>query len=434
MRIYGIIKRKKENIELTKEEIEYFVKGYTSGEIPDYQAAALCMAIYFNGMSVRETTDLTLAIRDSGERIDFSKIDGIRVDKHSSGGVGDKTSLVIAPIVASCGVKVPKISGRGLGHTGGTVDKLESIEGFNVSLSSDEFIKIVNEVGTAIIGQTKNIAPADKKLYALRDVTATIDSMPLIASSIMGKKLASDDNCILLDVKTGSGAFMKTVDESVTLARLMVDIGKRAGKKMMAVVTDMDKPLGNAIGNSLEVIEAVNTLKGNGPKDFTEICIILATNMLYLAGIGDKNECEKKVKDAITSGRAFETFLKMVKCQGGNIKLLENTDLFKKARFVKEVKVAKSGYIEKVDAEFYGVASLVLGAGRNKKEDKIDYSAGIILHKKTGDYVNIGDTIATLYTNDENAIPNASEKLLLATTISNKKPSEKPIVFETIGG
>lgn len=432
MRIYGIIKRKKENIELTKEEIEYFVKGYTSGEIPDYQAAALCMAIYFNGMNIRETTDLTFAIRDSGEKIDFSKINGVRVDKHSSGGVGDKTSLVIAPIVASCGVKVPKISGRGLGHTGGTVDKLESIEGFNTSLSSDQFIKIVNEVGTAIIGQTKNIAPADKKLYALRDVTATIDSMPLIASSIMGKKLASDDDCILLDVKTGSGAFMKTVEESATLASIMVDIGKSAGKKMMAEITNMNKPLGNAIGNSLEVIEAINTLKGNGPKDFTEICNILATDMLYLAGIGDKNECEKKVQDAILSGRAFETFLKMVSLQGGNTKMVEDTSLFKKANVIKDVKAAESGYIESVNTESYGVASLVLGAGRTKKEDSIDYSAGIILHKKTGDFVHAGDTIATLYTNNENAVENANARILSATTISSKKPEEQALVFKTI--
>lgn len=432
MRIFGIIKRKRDNIELTKEEIEYFVKGYTSGEIPDYQAAALCMAIYFNGMNIRETTDLTLAIRDSGERVDFSRIDGIRVDKHSSGGVGDKTSLVIAPIVASCGVKVPKISGRGLGHTGGTIDKLESIEGFNVSLSDDEFINIVNEVGTAIIGQTKNIAPADKKFYALRDVTATIDSMPLIASSIMGKKLASDDNCILLDVKTGSGAFMKTVKDSTTLANLMVEIGRNAGKKMMAVITDMDKPLGNVIGNSLEVIEAIKTLHGDGPKDFTNLCNILASNMLYLASVGDFDECMKKVENAISSGRAFETFLKMVKMQGGNTKLVENIDLFKKASIVKEIKAPKEGYIERVNTEMYGVASLFLGAGRNKKEDNIDYSAGITLYKKTGDYVKIGDVIATLHTNDESAVANATEKLLMATEISGNKPKESPIVLKTI--
>lgn len=367
MRMYDIIKNKRDGGKLSKEEIDFFVKGYTAGEIPDYQASALCMAIYFRGMDDEETTNLTLAIAASGDKVDLSGINGVKVDKHSTGGVGDKTSLIIAPIVASYGVKVAKMSGRGLGHTGGTIDKLEAIDGYQTSIDKKEFFRIVNEVGVSIIGQSGNLAPADKKLYALRDVTATVDSLPLIVSSIMGKKLAAGADCILLDVKTGSGGFMKTLEDSTKLAKSMVEIGHLAGKKVIALITDMDVPLGKAIGNSLEVIEAVETLKGEGPEDLTEICIDIAANMLYMAGKGTVKECEALAKKAIADGSALQTLVKMVHAQGGNEKLLLDTSLFKKAAYDYEVKAPKTGYIEHVDTESYGMASLALGAGRAKK-------------------------------------------------------------------
>lgn len=432
MRMYDVIKNKRDSKELTTEEIYYFVSGYVKGDIPDYQASALCMAIYFNGMSLRETTDLTLAIRDSGEKLDFSAIDGIRVDKHSTGGVGDKTSLVVTPIVASLGIKVAKMSGRGLGHTGGTIDKLEAIPGFNTSLSQKEFERIVNEVGIAITGQSGELAPADKLLYALRDVTATVDSMPLIASSIMGKKLAADDDCIVLDVKTGSGSFMKTLDDSKKLAELMVGIGKQAGKSMSALITDMDIPLGNAIGNSLEVIEAIETLKGNGPEDFTEVCTALASEMLYLAQKGSRVECENMVKETIENGSALETFAKMVRAQGGDVECIFDTSKFLTAKYSYEVKAQQDGFVYSVDTEGYGVASLLLGAGRNTKEDKIDYSAGIMLKAKTGDRVLKGDTIATLYANDEKLFATAEKKLVASTEIKPEKPTKRPLVLARI--
>lgn len=432
MRMYDIIKNKRDGKELSTEEINFFIEGYVNDDIPDYQAAALCMAIYFKGMTTREIRDLTFAVRDSGERLDFSSIKGLRVDKHSTGGVGDKTSLVVAPIVASLGVKVAKMSGRGLGHTGGTIDKLEAITGFNTTLSEEDFLKQVNEIGIAIVGQSKALAPADKKLYALRDVTATVDSLPLIISSIMGKKLAADDDCIVLDVKTGSGAFAQTLEESETLARCMVEIGKAAGKKTLALITDMDRPLGNAIGNSLEVIEAVDTLKGNGPEDFTEVCIILATDMLYLADMGTREECEAMVKKAIADGSALETLIKMVKAQGGDVNLILDTENFTKASYCYEVKAREEGYIFKVDTAGYGKASLLLGAGRNTKEEDIDYAAGIILCKKTGDYVKEGETLAVLYTNDLNRIVNSEVEFLRSTTISKEKPENRPLVFKRV--
>ncbi len=429
MRMYDIIKKKRDGEKLSDEEIKWFVDGYTKGEIPDYQAAAMCMAVYFQGMDEEETTALTLAIRDSGDRLHFDNIKGVRVDKHSTGGVGDKTSLIVAPIVASLGIKVAKMSGRGLGHTGGTVDKLESITGYRTNIPTEEFEKIVNEIGIAIVGQSSELAPADKKLYALRDVTATVDSMPLIASSIMGKKLAADDDCIVLDVKTGSGSFMKTKEDSETLARLMVGIGKRAGKKMLALITNMDIPLGNAIGNSLEVKEAVATLNGKGPKDLTEVCLALASDMLYLAGKGNEKECRIMAENAIKDGSALEILKKMVKAQGGDASLIENTENFPKAKVVKGVFAPKSGYISKVDTEGYGIASLILGAGRTKIEDKIDYSAGIILKKKTGDKVEKGEEIAELYTNDENKIAEATAKFLASTEITEEKPAEEVLIL-----
>ncbi len=433
MRAYDIIKKKRDGMALSDEEIRAFIEGYVKGEVADYQAAAFCMAVYFRGMDVRETTALTLAVRDSGDRLDFSRIHGVRVDKHSTGGVGDKTSLVVTPIVASCGVKVAKMSGRGLGHTGGTIDKLEAIPGFYTSLSTEEFERIVNEVGIAIVGQSKNLAPADKKLYALRDVTATVDSMPLIASSIMGKKLAADDDCIVLDVKTGSGSFMKTLEDSRALAQLMVDIGKRAGKKMLALITDMDRPLGYAVGNTLEVKEAIDVLCGRGPEDLSDICIALATDMLTLTGEhGDRVACEAKVREAISSGRALETLARMVKAQGGDDGVIYHPETFACATHEYTVKAPRDGYIVAVDTEGYGVSSLLLGAGRNTMEDSIDYTAGIMLRAKTGDYVKVGDPIATLYTCDESRFAAAEQKLLASTTIGDEQPEDRPLIFARV--
>ena len=432
MRMYDVIKKKRDGFPLEKDEIYAFIDGYVKGDIPDYQASALCMAIFFKGMTAEETFYLTAAIRDSGEKLDLSGIKGIKADKHSTGGVGDKTTLAVAPIVASLGVTVAKMSGRGLGHTGGTVDKLEAIPGFNTELSGEKFTETVNETGIAVVGQSGELAPADKLLYALRDVTATVDSLPLIASSIMGKKLAADDDCIVLDVKTGSGAFMKTLDESRELAKTMVDIGKRAGKKILALITDMNKPLGNAIGNSLEVIEAVETLKGRGPEDFTELTVKLSASILFLAGKGSLPECENLVNDAIKSGKALETLIKMVKAQGGDARVIEDTALFPKARYSYNVISGRDGFITSVDTEGYGVSALLLGAGRNKKEDVIDPTAGIILHKKTGDYVKKGDIIAVLYANDESLFGASAEKLTASTVISDGTAEKTPLIYETV--
>ncbi|MBR2932733.1 MAG: pyrimidine-nucleoside phosphorylase [Clostridia bacterium] len=432
MRMYDLIKKKRDGKSLTAQEIKWFIENYVNGTIPDYQVSALLMAIYFNGMDLEETTALTFAVRDSGDTLDFSDVKGIRVDKHSTGGVGDKTSLIVAPIVATLGVKVAKMSGRGLGHTGGTVDKLESIPGFNTGLGVDEFLEIVNRVGIAIVGQSAELAPADKLLYALRDVTATVESLPLIVSSIMGKKLAADDDCIVLDVKTGSGSFMKTVEDSKRLARLMVDIGKQAGKKMLALITDMDRPLGFNIGNILEVKEAVETLRGKGPSDLTEICIALAAHMLSLAEKGTYEECEAQVKQVIADGSALKTFADMVEAQGGDSRVIYDTSLFKEAKFSRVVKAEKSGYIVKVDTEGYGTAALLLGAGRNTKEDKIDFTAGIILSKKTGDFVKAGEAIATLYTNSGEKLDAGERKLIESTVIGDEKPAYKPIILDKV--
>ena len=432
MRMYDVIKKKRDGGVLSSEEIRAFVEGYTNGSIPDYQAAALCMAIYFRGMNDEETTELTLAVRDSGEKLDVSGIKGLRVDKHSTGGVGDKTSLVVAPIVASLGLTVAKMSGRGLGHTGGTVDKLEAIPGFCTDLAVSEFERIVNETGIAIVGQSATLAPADKKLYALRDVTATVDSMPLIASSIMGKKLAADDDCIVLDVKTGSGSFMKSVEDSRTLAKLMVAIGKRAGKRISALITDMDRPLGYAVGNSLEVVEAIETLQGKGPEDLLELSLALTAQILFLADKGTLEECRAMAQDAIDTGRALDTFAKMVEAQGGNAEYIYHPENFAKAPYVREVKVDKDGYIASVDTEKYGLASLLLGAGRNTKEDVIDLSAGYLLKKKTGDAVKAGDTLAVLYASREELFDAAERTLLNATTITAEAPEMRPLIFEVV--
>ncbi len=432
MRMFDIIRKKRDGGILTEKEIKWFIDGYVKGDIPDYQAAALCMAIYFKGMTVDETAALTFAIRDSGDKLKFNNINGLRVDKHSTGGVGDKTSLIVAPIVAALGVKVAKMSGRGLGHTGGTVDKLEAIPGFRTDLPTEEFEAIVNEVGIAIVGQNATLAPADKLLYALRDVTATVDSLPLIVSSIMSKKLAADDDCIVLDVKTGSGSFMKTREESLELAERMVAIGKAAGKRMRALITDMDRPLGCAIGNTLEVIEAIDTLRGNGPHDLTELSIALASHMLVISDRGSYDECEANVRRVIENGEAINTFAAMVHAQGGMSEWILSPEKFPKAKYSLQVKAQCGGYISSVNTEGYGTASLLLGAGRNTMADKIDFSAGIILSKKTGDKVEAGEVIATLYASDDSLFPAAERQFLNSTFISNDRPEERPIILDIV--
>ena len=432
MRTYDLIQKKRDGNALTKEEIEWLIRGYVAGEIPDYQMAAFCMAVYFKGMTLEETTALTFAVRDSGDRLDLSEINGLRVDKHSTGGVGDKTSLVVTPIVASLGVKVAKMSGRGLGHTGGTIDKLEAIPGFKTDLPIAEFKKIVNEVGLSIVGQSAELAPADKLLYALRDVTATVDSLPLIVSSIMGKKLAADDDCIVLDVKTGSGSFMKTQEKSRELAEWMVAIGQKAGKRMRALITDMDRPLGFAIGNTLEVVEAIHTLQGKGPADLTELCVALAAHILELAKKGDYTTCEKMVRDAIADGTGLKMLAQMVKAQGGNEEGILHPEKFPTAKYAREVKATEDGYIVGVDTEGYGVASLLLGAGRNTKEDVIDFAAGIVLKAKTGDFVKKDDVIAVLYSDKESGFDGAEARLLSSTRIGAEKPQEMQLVLDIV--
>ena len=432
MRPYDVIKKKRDGYALSEEEIRAFIAGYARGEIPDYQAAALCMAIWFRGMDAAETAALTLAIRDSGDTLHFENIHGLRVDKHSTGGVGDKTSLVVAPVVAALGVKVAKMSGRGLGHTGGTVDKLEAIQGFRTDLTVAEFEAIVNRVGIAIVGQSADLAPADKLLYSLRDVTATVDSLPLIASSIMGKKLAADDDCILLDVKTGSGAFMKTEAESRALAEAMVDIGKRAGKRTRALITDMDRPLGNAIGNTLEVLEAIDVLNGRGPEDLVELCVALATQMLVISERGTAEACELQVRRALSDGSALRVFADMVEAQGGDPLWIYHPDRFPAALYSRVVTAPMDGFVTHVDCEGYGTAALLLGAGRNRKEDVIDPTAGIILHAKTGDAVCAGHALATLYTSREELLDAAEEKLLASTEIGAMAPPARALILGVV--
>lgn len=432
MRMYDIIHKKRNGGELSEKEIKFFVNGYTDGSIPDYQASALCMAIYFRGMNADETAALTLAMADSGDRIDLSGIDGFTVDKHSTGGVGDKTSLIVAPIVAANGGKVAKMSGRGLGHTGGTVDKLESIPGFRTSLTPDEFIKQVNDIGLCIVGQTGELAPADKKLYALRDVTATVESIPLIASSIMSKKLAAGSQGIVLDVKTGSGAFMKTVEDSERLAEEMVSIGKAAGRKVTALITDMDIPLGASVGNSLEVIEAIKTLKGEGEKNLTEVCLSLAAQMMCMVTGRDDMVCRKMAKKSIEDGSALNKLREMITAQGGNADVIDNSGAFKQPKFYVDIIAERDGYISRTDAERVGIASVILGAGREKKGDPIDPSAGIILKKKTGDSVSKGDVLATFYTDDETRIDVAKREFIDALIFGNEKPSKQKLIYKII--
>lgn len=432
MRMYDIIHKKRNGGELSGDEIRFFVEGYTNGSVPDYQAAAFCMAVYFQGMTEKETSELTLAMAESGDQIDLSGIDGFTVDKHSTGGVGDKTSLIVAPIVASCGGKVAKMSGRGLGHTGGTVDKLEAIPNFRTELTPDEFIKQVNNIGLCIVGQTGELAPADKKLYALRDVTATVESIPLIASSIMSKKLAAGSKGIVLDVKTGSGAFMKTFEESENLAKEMVSIGKSAGRSVTAVITNMDIPLGNSVGNSLEVIEAIKTLKGEGESDLTDVCLTLAAQMLCMVTGEDEKACYAMAKDAIDDGSALNKLCEMISAQGGNAGVVDDFSLFKQPKHTVEISSEREGYIEHTDAEKIGLASVILGAGREKKGDPIDSSAGIVLKKKTGDRVEKGDTLAIFYTDDESKIEEAKRDFFEAFTFGNKKSPAQKLIYRII--
>lgn len=432
MRMYDIIKKKRDGEELTTEEINFFIEGYTNGDIPDYQASALCMAIFYKGMNPRETTDLTLAMAKSGDMLDLSVLGDKTVDKHSTGGVGDKVTLVVAPIAAALGCTVAKMSGRGLGHTGGTVDKLESIPGFRVEIPSEDFFDIVKQTGIAVIGQSGNLTPADKKLYALRDVTATVESLPLIASSIISKKLSAGSSHIVLDVTCGSGAFMKTPEAARELATAMVEIGNMAGRHMTAVITNMDTPLGINIGNILEVREAIDVLNGRGPEDLKTVCKTIAS-LMYASCFGvDAADAMPLVEDAIASGTALTKLKEMVKAQGGDVRFIDDPTLFETSKFTYEVKASKSGYISGMNAETIGIASVVLGAGREKKEDSIDYKAGISLLRKTGDQIETGDTIAILYTDLEDKIADA-EKLILGTIeISDAPPPEEKLIYEII--
>lgn len=429
MRMYDLIMKKRNGFALTEEEINFMISGYTKGEIPDYQMSAMMMAIYFQGMNEQETLQLTTAMRDSGEHLDLSAIEGMKVDKHSTGGVGDKTSLALTPMVAACGLKVAKMSGRGLGHTGGTIDKLESFPGFTTGISTDTFVKNVNEIGIAIMGQTAQLAPADKKLYALRDVTATVDNLSLIASSIMSKKLAAGADAIVLDVKTGGGAFMKKEEDAFGLAKAMVAIGKGAGKTTIGVVTDMDQPLGFAVGNALEVKEAIATLKGEGPADFVELCLTLGSYMLVAGKIAkDRDEARAMLNEVISNGKALEKLAEFVKAQGGDARAVYDTSLLPKASIVKELKAPKDGYISGITCDEVGICSLLLGGGRETKESVIDLSVGIVLQKKKGDFVKAGDCLAVLYANEEGKLAQAQERLLKAYQFSNMPVSVENII------
>lgn len=433
MRMIDIITKKRDGGVLTEAEIKFFIKGYVDGIIPDYQASALLMAIVFKGMNKEETAILTREMMLSGDIIDLSNIEGVKVDKHSTGGVGDKTSLVLGPLVASFGVKVAKMSGRGLGHTGGTIDKLESIPGTQTSIERQAFIDQVNTVGCAIIGQTGRIVPADKKLYALRDVTGTVESIPLIAASIMSKKLAAGSSTILLDVKFGSGAFMKTLEDARQLARTMVEIGNHLGRDTRAILTDMDQPLGLAVGNSLEVIEAIETLHGRGPKDFVELCYEAAAIMLEQANVvKNREEALRQIDQKIKSGEAFEVFKAMIKAQGGDTRYLDNPDLFEKSKLVVEVKATTSGYVEHINSLDIGVGAMKLGAGRQTKDDVIDMSSGVVLKKKVGDFVKEGETLCVAYTNKEGDLDEVLAQLLGAFKLSATKINVGPIIHDYI--
>lgn len=433
MRMYDIIKKKRDGHALTTEEINYFVENYTKDNIPDYQASALLMAIYFNKMDKRETLDLTRAMVKSGDTFDLSNINGIKVDKHSTGGVGDSVTLILGPMVAACGVPFVKMSGRGLGHTGGTLDKLEAIKGFRVALSNEEFVKNTNDINISICSQTGNITPADKKLYALRDVTATVENLSLIAGSIMSKKLAIESDAIILDVKVGSGAFMKNLDDAIDLANEMVSIGNSYGRKTIALVTNMDEPLGKAVGNALEVKEAIETLKGNGPDDLFELCLVLGSKLLVLAQKSkDEIEARAMLIDVVNTGKAFEKLVEMVRHQGGDISYVENPDLLPKAKYIVEVKSKDSGYVKSINAEDVGKAALALGAGRETITSILDLSVGVVLNKKVDDIVEIGEVLAYIHTNDLDKVKDIQEELLNVFIIGTKNTVQKQLIYKEI--
>ena len=429
MNVYEIIDKKKRGLELNQTEIEYLINGYVNNEIPDYQISAWLMAVYFQGMTDREVLASTNCMTKSGEIVELSSIMGVKVDKHSTGGVGDKVTLVVAPIVAACGGKVAKMSGRGLGFTGGTIDKLEAIPGLKTALAEEEFFNMVNEIGLAVMGQSADIAPADKKLYALRDVTATVDSISLIASSIMSKKLAAGSDKIVLDVTVGSGAFMKDKENAVQLAEKMVAIGNGAGKKTVAILTNMDVPLGKMVGNNLEVVEAIETLKGRGPEDLIAVVVEIASTMLYLAQIGTKEECMKKVKRVIADGSALEKLKLMVERQGGDGSYIENPDQFEKAIYQHEIIANNSGYIGKMNTEECGKAAVLLGAGREVKDDPIDMTAGIQFNKKTGDAVKQGDIVAIAYSSSKEKLQKGVQKISNIYDIVDKRPQVVPEII-----
>ncbi|WP_324824243.1 pyrimidine-nucleoside phosphorylase [Sinanaerobacter sp. ZZT-01] len=433
MNMNDMILKKREGKTLTREEIQFFISGYTKGVIPDYQAAALLMAIFFQKLTDEETFYLTEAMQHSGDIIDLSAIKGIKVDKHSTGGVGDKTTLIVAPIAAACGVPIAKMSGRGLGFTGGTIDKLESIPGFRTVLEPEEFVNQVNEIGLSVIGQTAHIAAADKKLYALRDVTATVDNASLITSSIMSKKLAAGSDAIILDVKCGKGAFMEEMEEAEHLANLMVSIGKSAGKKTIAIITDMNQPLGNAVGNSLEVQEAINTLKGDGPKDIEELCLRLASYMIFVGEKADSPEHGYQLaQEALDTGSAYRKFLEFVERQGGIVSKEHGDISLSPAAYESKLFAKEEGYLLEVEAKKIGVASQHTGAGRETKEDTIDLSAGILLHKKIGDAVKKGECLATVYGNREDKVQRAMTELEDAFTFSKKMPRKISLIKKII--
>ena len=432
MHILEIISKKKEGLALSKEEINYFIKGYTKGEIPDYQASALLMAIYFKGMNEEETNNLTMAMVESGDQIDLSSIKGIKVDKHSTGGVGDKVSLIVIPLVASLGIPVAKMSGRGLGHTGGTIDKLESIKGFNIELSMEKFFENVNKYHMAIVGQTGDLTPADKKLYALRDVTGTVDSIPLIASSIMSKKIASGSDAIVLDVKVGNGAFMKTVEDARKLARAMVSIGNGLGRKTVAVLTNMNEPLGHEVGNANEVREAIDALKGKGSQDLISVAVTIASYMAVLGGAYENLEdAEKRIKEVISDGTALDKFVTLAEIQGGDKEMILHPELLPKAKLSIPVYSTSNGYVHEIKAEEIGTAAMLLGAGRETKEDVIDYAAGISLSKKVGDEVKAGEVLCTLLTNREN-YKEAYDKAMEAFIIDRVVPEKIPFILDVV--
>ena len=429
MLMTDVIVKKREGEKLSAEEIKFVVDGYTKGEIPDYQMSALLMAILLRGMDREETLELTMAMRDSGETLDLSAIKGVKADKHSTGGVGDKTTLIVAPIVSSLGGKMAKMSGRGLGHTGGTVDKLESIPGYQTTLSAEAFMQQVEDVGVAVIGQSGNLTPADKKLYALRDVTATIDSLPLITSSIMSKKLAAGAHSIVLDVKIGSGAFMKTLEDGQKLAESMVRIGKACGRNVVAVMSNMDIPLGFYIGNALEVREAVEVLRGHGCPDLTGVCITLAANMLHLCNGWPIEEATKQAEEAISSGRAFEQMKRWIAAQGGDARVLDDVSLLPQAAVQYELKAPQAGYIHHMDAQKIGESSAILGAGRKTKDDTIDFAAGIVLKEKTGAKVEQGQTLAVLHTNRPETLADAERVFLEAIRWGTDAPEAQPLIY-----